>query len=660
MPDPKQPLPESNGPRPRSILPVIILLSAVLLGIFFFNDQNEKKRSWSEFKTLVQDGQITKVTIEKGSILAETKNGEEVSNYRVNYPGAKLTEVERQWLNEEEERLAAEGHIMILNGDAPESALGGFLIQILFFGGLIAIMYFLFFRRMGGGGGVLSFGKSRATLIDKDSSGKTFKDVAGIEEAKEEVHELVDFLSNPEKFQRLGGRIPRGVMLVGQPGTGKTLLAKAIAGEADVPFYSISGSDFVEMFVGVGASRVRDLFQQAKENSPCIIFIDEIDAVARKRGVGGATGGHDEREQTLNAILVEMDGFSSKDNVIVMAATNRVDVLDPAILRPGRFDRHIYVDLPDIKGREEILQVHGKKVKLDANVDLGVVARATPGFSGADLENLMNEAALNAARCEQDSVIHNDLEYARDRVAFGREKGSRNKTMPQHEKRLTAYHEAGHVIIQHLLPEVDDLHKVSIIPRGRALGLTMGLPKERYSQTRQELLGEMCLFYGGRIAEDRFCEDITTGASNDIERATALARGMVYEWGMSDTMGPIKYTEQQTGLGGEESVIVVSEETRRELDKEVRDIIDAQYKRAENIIDENKDAIIRIAEALLEWETITAEQVETLVQGGDIGNRPSAITDTDDTPEADTSSEPQSAAAAQPPINETGFKPSLA
>ncbi|MFM2089880.1 MAG: ATP-dependent zinc metalloprotease FtsH, partial [Planctomycetota bacterium] len=466
------------------------------------------------------------------------------------------------------------------------------------------------------------FGKSRAQLITKGKTGKTFKDVAGIDEAKEEVEELVAFLKHPKKFQKLGGRIPRGVLLVGPPGTGKTLLAKAIAGEADVPFYSISGSDFVEMFVGVGASRVRDLFAQAKDNAPCIIFIDEIDAVGRKRGQGFSSGGHDEREQTLNAILVEMDGFASTDKVIVIAATNRVDVLDPALLRPGRFDRHIFVSLPDIAGREQILNVHADKVKLGPAVDLGMIARGTPGFSGADLESLINEAALHAARSDQDHITQRDLEYARDRVAFGREKKSGSRAMPERERVITAWHEAGHALLQVQIEGADDLHKVTIIPRGRALGATMHLPNEdRHTHARSKLLGDMAILFGGRIAEELFCGDITTGASNDIERATQLARGMVYEWGMSDRMGPVKYTEERETALGDERSLPVSAETKRELDEEVRRIIDEQYDRAKKVIEANRGAMERIAKALLEWETLDAAQVKALIAGHELQPR---------------------------------------
>ncbi|NRA39468.1 MAG: ATP-dependent zinc metalloprotease FtsH, partial [Planctomycetes bacterium] len=464
---------------------------------------------------------------------------------------------------------------------------------------------------------------------------------------------------NPGKFQRLGGRIPCGVLMVGPPGTGKTLLAKAIAGEADVPFYTISGSDFVEMFVGVGASRVRDLFQQAKENSPCIIFIDEIDAVARRRGGGTSGGGHDEREQTLNAILVEMDGFESNDKVIVIAATNRVDVLDPALIRPGRFDRHVHVDPPDINGREEILSVHAGKIKLSADADLSILARGTPGFTGADLENIMNEAALHAARFNKDFVDMGDLEFARDRVAFGSEKTGRSKAIPVEDKRDTAYHEAGHTVIQYLLDECDDLHKVSIIPRGRALGATMSLPsKDIYSYTRKRILGDMCVLYGGRIAEQKFCDDISTGASNDIERATSLARNMVYEWGMSEKMGPLKYTEEHAGFGGSEKVVSVSGHMREQLDDEVRAFVDAQYERAQVIIEDNREKIEVLTAALLEHETLDAPQVKIIMEGGEL---PPRVSKTErKVKNEEESSLSDSAVSGPHPDEEPPLKPSLA
>jgi cell division protease FtsH len=620
--------------------------------------------SYAQFLESLEQGKVAKYKLASDAIQVTASKADNERKYSVSYPGARLTdEVQKQIISATERynetaRIAnANGGAKIVidyDGDRPPGFLTQMLPLLIMF--VLAGFLFWFFvvRRMGQGGGVLSFGKSRAQLITKGKTGKTFKDVAGIDEAREEVEELVAFLKNPKKFQKLGGRIPRGVMLVGPPGTGKTLLAKAIAGEADVPFYSISGSDFVEMFVGVGASRVRDLFSQAKDNSPCIIFIDEIDAVGRRRGTGFSSGGHDEREQTLNAILVEMDGFSSTDKVIVIAATNRVDVLDPALLRPGRFDRHIHVTLPDIAGREQILGVHAGKVKIAADVDLSLIARGTPGFSGADLESLINEAALNAARHEQESVGMRDLDYARDRVAFGREKKTGSRAMPERERIITAYHEAGHTILQVLVEGADDLHKVTIIPRGRALGATMHLPNEdRHTHSRKKLLGDMAVLFGGRIAEEMFCGDITTGASNDIERATSLARGMVYEWGMSDRMGPVKYTEGHDGAMGHEDVIAVSAVTRRELDEEVRRIIDQQYVHARKLIEDNRDKLERVAKALLEFETLDAPQVKKVMDGEELPPRRSTVV----VPVVREQGEPPT---SQPEAAVGEFKPQLA
>jgi cell division protease FtsH len=484
---------------------------------------------------------------------------------------------------------------------------------------IIGVLWFFVFRQMrapGGSGGVLSFGKSRALLYSKDKTGVTFKDVAGIDEAKEEVREVIEFLKNPEKFKRLGGRIPRGMLLVGQPGCGKTLLAKAIAGEAGVPFFSICGSDFVEMFVGVGASRVRDLFKQAKEKSPCIVFLDEIDAVGRKRG-SGLGGGHDEREQTLNAILVEMDGFDTDEGVIVLASTNRPDVLDPALLRPGRFDREITIDPPDLKGREEILKVHSRDVKLSMDVDMSRIARGTPMFTGAELEALINEAAIVAAMKNRDSVAMDDLEEARDKVKWGRKKISR--VMEEEDRKVTAYHEAGHALVAMLLPEVEPLHKVTIIPRGPALGATMQLPeKDQYHLHKKRMLGMLCVLYAGRIAEELCCGDISAGASNDIERASGLARRMVCEWGMSDELGPINYSnaEETLFLGREVTRSRPhSEATALVIDKEVRSIVDQCYKRAEKLLSKSKDKLEAVAKALLKYETLSGRDCEQIVRG---------------------------------------------
>ncbi len=654
--------PDPRQGKPRGVLFIFLMFFGLLLfAAWMLTNGNTGKESWTKFLDNVRSNKVVKITTGTAYVEVETAKGEKHRKYQVDYPGGRYTDSVAAELNAALAINSKEGsYAIVQEGDRVDGPLTGILINILFFVGILFLFYFLFLRRMGGGGGVMSFGKSRAHLIAKGKTGKTFKDVAGVEECKEEVQELVEFLKNPSKFQRLGGRIPRGVLMVGPPGTGKTLLAKAIAGEADVPFYSISGSDFVEMFVGVGASRVRDLFLQAKENSPCIIFIDEIDAVARRRGGGMSSGGHDEREQTLNAILVEMDGFESNDKVIVMAATNRVDVLDPALTRPGRFDRHVMVDPPDINGREEILEVHSGKVKLSSDVDLSIIARGTPGFSGADLESLINEAALHAARLNKDFVDIGDLEYARDRVAFGREKKGRSRAISPEDKRDTAYHEAGHTVIQYLLDECDDLHKVSIIPRGRALGATMSLPsKDVYSYGRKRITGDMCVLFGGRIAEEMFCGDVSTGASNDIERATMLARNMVYEWGLSEKMGPIKYTEEHAGLGGAEKVVTVSEQTHQQLDEEVRSIIDAAYERAQKILEENRDAVQRITDALLEHETLDAEQVKILMDGGSLPARVSK-TGRHDRVEEEDKAESSSVLNNPRPDQDPPLEPSLA
>ncbi len=492
-----------------------------------------------------------------------------------------------------------------------------YLLPLLFFG---AIIYFMFIRnlRSGAGGMLMSFGRSRHKLHGKDRVQVTFKDVAGVEEAKDEVTEIIEFLKNPKKFQRLGGRIPRGVLLVGPPGCGKTLLAKAIAGEADVPFFSISGSDFVEMFVGVGASRVRDLFKQAKDNSPCIIFLDEVDAIGRKRGAGFVGGGHDEREQTLNAILVEMDGFDTNDQVIVIAATNRADILDHALTRPGRFDRQIFVPLPDLKGRADILKVHSKKIKMSPDTNLERLARGTPMFSGADLAAIINEAALAATLANKDFVEMADLEEARDKVRWGRAK--RSRVIDQKEKEITAYHEAGHTLVQSLLEDADPLHKVSIIPRGPMGGATFALPeKDRTLFTKRYCMALMQVCFGGRIAEEIFFDDITSGAQNDILQATRIAKQMVLTWGMSSILGPISYgpdmgvKEQTYVLGNEKEY---SEKTAEAIDGEVKTLTDDAYSRAKEVIEANKDKLEGIAQALLKYETLDADDVQLILDGG--------------------------------------------
>ena len=483
---------------------------------------------------------------------------------------------------------------------------------------LLIGVWIYFMRQMQGGGkgGAFSFGKSRARMLDDTNNSVTFADVAGCDEAKEEVKELVDFLRDPQKFQKLGGRIPRGVLMVGPPGTGKTLLAKSIAGEAKVPFFTISGSDFVEMFVGVGASRVRDMFEQAKKNAPCIIFIDEIDAVGRHRGAG-LGGGNDEREQTLNQMLVEMDGFDTNAGVIVIAATNRPDILDPALLRPGRFDRQVYVTLPDVRGREQILNVHIRKVPVGQDVRADILARGTPGFSGADLANLVNEAALFAARRNGRVVEMQDFEKAKDKIMMGPERKS--MIMPEEERKNTAYHEAGHALVARMLPKTDPVHKVTIIPRGRALGVTMQLPEgDRYSMDKNRMLDTISVLFGGRIAEEVFMNQMTTGASNDFERATSIARDMVTRYGMTDELGPMVYAEAEGEVFLGRSInktTTMSEETMQKVDHEMRRIIDTQYALARKLIEDNQDKMHAMAKALLEWETIDSEQIDDIMSG---------------------------------------------
>jgi cell division protease FtsH len=505
--------------------------------------------------------------------------------------------------------------------DVKERQETSLLLSILISWGPMLLIFGYFFyvmRQMQGGGrgGAFSFGRSKARMLDENNNTVTFADVAGCDEAKEEVKEVVDFLKDPAKFQKLGGRIPRGLLLVGPPGTGKTLLAKSIAGEAKVPFFSISGSDFVEMFVGVGAARVRDMFENAKKNAPCIIFIDEIDAVGRQRGAG-LGGGNDEREQTLNQMLVEMDGFETNLGVIVVAATNRPDILDFALLRPGRFDRQVYVTLPDIRGREQILSVHMRKIPIGQDVNASTIARGTPGMSGADLANLCNEAALMAARRNARVVEMQDFERAKDKILMGAERKS--MVMPESERRNTAYHEAGHALIGKLLPKCDPVHKVTIIPRGRALGVTMSLPEnDRYSYEKEYMLNQISMLFGGRIAEEVFMQQMTTGAANDFERATSLARDMVMKYGMSEALGPMVYAENEGEIFLGRSVTKttnISEETMQKVDAEVRRIIDEQYALARKLIEENQDKMHAMAKALLDWETIDAEQINDIMDG---------------------------------------------
>jgi cell division protease FtsH len=614
---------------------VIALVLMTVFNQFSTRQAAQKAMEYSQFIEEVKQGRIAKVTIE-GRVLKGVKStGERFTTYSPSDP----------WLVSD---LLKNGVIIEAKPEEEPSLLMNIFVS--WFPMLLLIGVWIFFMRQmqgGGRGGAFSFGKSRARMLDESNNTITFADVAGCEEAKEEVAELVEFLRDPSKFQKLGGRIPRGVLMVGNPGTGKTLLAKAIAGEAKVPFFSISGSDFVEMFVGVGAARVRDMFEQAKKHAPCIVFIDEIDAVGRQRGAG-LGGGNDEREQTLNQLLVEMDGFETNSGVIVIAATNRPDVLDPALLRPGRFDRQVVVPLPDIRGREQILQVHMRKVPMAPDVKSDIIARGTPGFSGADLANLVNEAALFAARANKRLVDMDDFERAKDKVIMGAER--RSLVMPEHERKNTAYHESGHAVVAKLMPRTDPVHKVTIIPRGRALGVTMQLPEQdRYSMDREMLLQNIAVLFGGRIAEEIFMGQMTTGASNDFERATDIARNMVTRWGMSDALGPMIYGENEGEVFLGRSVTVhknVSETTMQKVDAEIRGIVDRQYALARKIIEDNRDKVETMAKALLEWETLDSDQINDIMAGG--APRPPKPTQPPSQPR-DPGLQPAAAAPATPP-----------
>jgi len=588
-------------------LVIWMVIGIVLMTVFNqFNVHQSTQNTidYSQFLDEVKQGRITKVVIQGRTLEATNTEGKKIKAYAP--PDL--------WMVSD---LLKNNVQVVAKPEEEQSFLMSLFVS--WFPMLLLIGVWIFFMRQmqgGGKGGAFSFGKSKARLMDESANSITFADVAGCDEAKEEVSELVEFLRDPSKFQKLGGRIPRGVLMVGSPGTGKTLLAKAIAGEAKVPFFSISGSDFVEMFVGVGAARVRDMFEQAKKHAPCIIFIDEIDAVGRQRGAG-LGGGNDEREQTLNQLLVEMDGFEGTVGVIVIAATNRPDVLDPALLRPGRFDRQVVVPLPDIRGREQILLVHMRKVPISPDVKADIIARGTPGFSGADLANLVNEAALFAARQNKRVVDMEDFEQAKDKIIMGAAR--RSVVMPEEERRNTAYHESGHVVVAKLMTKTDPVHKVTIIPRGRALGVTMQLPEgDRYSQDKERLLQMIAVLFGGRIAEEIFMQQMTTGASNDFERATDLARRMVTQWGMSDALGPMVYGENEGEVFLGRSVTThknVSEDTMRQVDAEIRRIIDQQYGVARHLIEENRDKIEIMAKALLEWETLDSEQINDIMAG---------------------------------------------
>jgi cell division protease FtsH len=584
----------------------ISLIMVVLFNLFNQPQVPQLKLTYTEMLAKVKQGEVLAVKIQGRKISGLLVNEQRFTTYAPDDPSL---------IN-----LLINNNVQV-DAQPEEDAPWYVTVFVSWFPMLLLIGVWIFFMRQmqGGGGKALSFGRSRAKMITEEDTRVTFEDVAGVEEAKEELSEVVEFLSNPKKFTRLGGRIPKGVLLVGPPGTGKTLLARAVAGEAGVPFFSISGSDFVEMFVGVGAARVRDLFIQGKKNAPCLIFIDEIDAVGRQRGAG-LGGGHDEREQTLNQLLVEMDGFESNEGVILIAATNRPDVLDPALLRPGRFDRQVFVPNPDLNGRKKILEVHARRVPLADNVDLEVIARGTPGFSGADLENLVNEAALYAARKEKEQVEMSDFEQAKDKVLMGKER--RSMILTEEERKITAYHEAGHTLVAKLLPKTDPVHKVSIVPRGRALGITMQLPTDdRHNYSKTYLENNLAVLMGGRVAEEIIFNEMTTGAGNDIERATKMARRMVCEWGMSETLGPLALGEnsQEVFLGRD---IVhhkdYSEETARLIDAEIRKIVQQAYERAKKLLTENLDVLHNVSLALLERETLTGEEVDMIMRGEEL------------------------------------------
>ena len=583
---------------------VWLIVGLVLFTVFkqFDKPKDQNQVTYSQFMDDAKAGKVKRVDVQGRTLQVTPADG---NKYSIISPGD-------IWMVGDLMKYGVQ-----VTGKADDEP--NMLVSALYYLGptlLIIGFWFFMMRQMQGGGkgGAFSFGKSKARLIDENSNTVTFADVAGCDEAKEEVFELVDFLKDPQKFQKLGGRIPHGVLLVGPPGTGKTLLARAIAGEAKVPFFSISGSDFVEMFVGVGASRVRDMFENAKKNSPCIIFIDEIDAVGRHRGAGMG-GGNDEREQTLNQMLVEMDGFESNSGVIVVAATNRSDVLDKALLRPGRFDRQVHVGLPDIRGREQILQVHMRKVPIDPDVNAAVLARGTPGFSGADLANLVNEAALFAARRNKRSVDMKDFEDAKDKIYMGPERKS--AVMREEERRNTAYHESGHAVVAKVLPKADPVHKVTIMPRGMALGVTWQLPEfDRVNLYKDRMLEELAILFGGRAAEEVFLHSMSTGASNDFERATKMARDMVTRYGMSESLGTMVYVDTESeSIFGRNSTKTVSELTQQKVDAEIRSLIDSQYALARSILEQNRDKVEAMVAALLEWETIDAEQINDIMEG---------------------------------------------
>lgn len=613
----------------KQILLWLMIISSAFLFVYFIQrtqSKNPQDLSFDQALTRIGNKEISEVNIKGDTVELLDKTN---SKFTVKYDGSDATK-SLILAPVNDINKAAPGSIKLNVEQQTTSFFWIMLIQALPFLLLVGFLVFTLRQMQAGGNKALSFGKSRAKLLNSQQKRVTFKDVAGVEEAKEELEEIIEFLKDPQKFQKLGGKIPKGVLMVGPPGTGKTLLAKAVAGEANVPFFSISGSDFVEMFVGVGASRVRDLFEQGKKNAPCIIFIDEIDAVGRHRGAG-LGGGHDEREQTLNQLLVEMDGFESNEGVILMASTNRPDVLDPALLRPGRFDRQVIVSYPDVRGREGILKVHTRKIPLDDSINVNVIARGTPGFTGADLANLVNEAALNAARRNQKVVTMYDLEFAKDKVMMGPER--RSMVVSDKERRLTAIHEAGHTLVGINIPESDPVHKVTIVPRGRALGVTYYLPEQDIlGRTKEELLAMIANAMGGRIAEELFIGRITTGASNDIEKATELARSMVCTYGMSD-LGPLAFgkKEEQVFLGREIAQHRdFSEATAIKIDQEVNRIISEQYERAKKILADNKEAMERLTQALLERETLDSVQIRRIVAGLSLDDESTATTSSDD------------------------------
>lgn len=580
---------------------VIVLMMILVFNLFNRSQTGQEKANYTQFIAALDAGQVASVTLRGNEIVGKYTNGKEFRTYKPEDPQLTQKLLERK---------------IPVTAEPAEDKVPWFSMLLSWFPLILLIAVWIFFMRQmqSGGGKAMSFGKSRAKLLTEAQGKLTFEDVAGVDEAKEELSEIISFLKDPKKFTKLGGRLPKGVLLVGPPGTGKTLLARAIAGEAGVPFFSISGSDFVEMFVGVGASRVRDLFVQGKKNAPCIIFIDEIDAVGRHRGAG-LGGGHDEREQTLNQLLVEMDGFESNEGVILISATNRPDVLDPALLRPGRFDRQVVVPRPDVKGREEILKVHSRKTPLASSVDLSLVARGTPGFSGADLANVVNEAALLAARKDKNFVEMQDLDDAKDKVLMGVER--RSMVISEEEKKNTAFHEAGHTLVAKLIPGTDPVHKVSIIPRGRALGITMQLPiEDKHSYNKETLLNRIAVLMGGRAAEEIVFQTMTTGAGNDIERATDIARKMVCEWGMSDRLGPVTFgkKDEQIFLGREMAATKnYSEATAVEIDEEIRKIVEDNYRRARTLLTDNIDILRSLSQALIEKENLSASDVDEII-----------------------------------------------